>query len=227
MIFNIQKVNTNKIYTPDQNNIFTLVPTANGEEYQIKIEAYINNYESTILNFNFNVFELPRIDLLINDYYNQIKEFNNQIKDTKTIELSELYNIYTNNKYNFLDKIYFEDSNFVSTPVIQNNNNFIKNYVDFGYIGYNSSFSNLYTNTPLFTFNYDIRGIIYNINLQTYYLNYENIVNNFDLEINVIEKTPFTNILNNYTIDYDFIYDIKDNFTNNVENCSQIARKKT
>jgi hypothetical protein len=222
MIFNIQKVNTNKIYTPDQNNIFTLVPTANGEEYQIKIEAYINNYESTILNFNFNVFELPRIDLLINDYYNQIKEFNNQIKDTKTIELSELYNIYTNNKYNFLDKIYFEDSNFVSTPVIQNNNNFIKNYVDFGYIGYNSSFSNLYTNTPLFTFNYDIRGIIYNINLQTYYLNYENIVNNFDLEINVIEKTPFTNILNNYTIDYDFIYDIKDNFTNNVENSNLI-----
>lgn len=211
IIFNIQKVNTNKTYTPDENNIFTLIPTNQSEMYKIKIEAYINNYESTILNFVFDVFELPKINLLINDYYNQVKQFNNQTKDTKIIELSKLYNIYQNNNFNFLDKIYFQNSNFVTAPIIQDNNNFIKKYIN---IQYDYSFSNLYSNEPLFIFYLDSRGISYNYNIKTYYLEYEDTVNNFDFIININEKSPFSNILDNYTINTDTIYDIKDNFTN-------------
>ena len=202
--------NHNEYYVLNDSNL-SIIPNSRGEEYTVIIKSFIIDYEHLTLQTQFNIIELPEINIKSSySIYPDITYFSN-IYDVFDTEYPFYKNIIIDKINNKIDT-YFDTKTYIKHITTYNINNYI---ID-------NDLSNIY-----FTYDNDYRDIEYNVLFDIYINEYKSQTLNSNFVINIKEQPSIEYTLNsNITIqNYNDSVNIRNQFTNNVNSNIKIDFK--
>ena len=202
--------NHNEYYVLNDSNL-SIIPNSRGEEYTVIIKSFIIDYEHLTLQTQFNIIELPEINIKSSySIYPDITYFSN-IYDVFDTEYPFYKNIIIDKINNKIDT-YFDTKTYIKHITTYNINNYI---ID-------NDLSNIY-----FTYDNDYRNIEYNVLFDIYINEYKSQTLNSNFVINIKEQPSIEYTLNsNITIqNYNDSVNIRNQFTNNVNSNIKIDFK--